>query len=195
MGSKSKGRSQVMNFSDAVRNLKITIDERVDTKILEVSKQFTNPIASIRTRTEVLEDIIKEKFGETDESLGERVVDRIEKNQGFIEVKAPAKLTSIVRVRIKEEDVGKESPATLMQDAFMVVGEKQIHEEVDKLLLGMNAGETKDVVVADLQDATKSVRITVFLARVFKGREEASNEKAPEAIETTTTQSEAPKSE
>lgn len=182
-----------MNFADAVKYLSQVTDERADRKFLENSKQFTMPLASLRARLEVLEDLVMEKFGETEASLGERVLTRVEKQQGFQLVDEPAKLGSIVRIKIKEEKSGAESPNTPMEDAFAVVGQMQIHKEVDQLLIGMKAGDTRDALVSNPQDPAQQARITIFLARVFKGREEPKNEEVKtEAAPTPETTPQAP---
>src|ERR1700675_3811103 len=109
--SKTKNKQpRQMDFSSAVQYLMKITDERSDQKFLENSKQFTAPLASLRTRVEVLEDLMFEKLGETKASLSERVLTRIEKQQGFVQVDEPAKLGSIVRVKVKEEISGTESP-------------------------------------------------------------------------------------
>lgn len=174
--TKKESKPRPMNFADAVKYLSQITDERSDMKFLENSKQFTAPLASLRTRVEVLEDLLMEKFDETEASLAERVLLRIEKGHGFVQVDEPAKLGSIVRVKIKEELSGTESPANPLTDAFMVIGKNQIHKSVDKMLIGANVGETKTELLPNPKDPNQFLRITVFLARVFKGAEVVQNE-------------------
>lgn len=184
MGKTKSNKPRQMDFASAVQYLTGITDQRSDQKFLENSKQFTAPLASLRTRVEVLEDLLMEKFGETEISLAERVLGRVEKQQGFQQVDEPAKLGSIVRIKVKEELVDKESPNNPMEDAFMVVGQNQIHSSVDELLLGASAGDTKSTSVPNPKDATQLIKVTVFLAKVFKGRETPNEEVKTETAAT-----------
>lgn len=174
--TKKQPKARQMNFNDAVKYLMQITDERSDQKFLENSKQMTMPLASLKARVEVIEDLLMEKLGETEASLAERVLIRVEKGQGFVQVDEPAKLGSIVRIKIKEELSGTESPINPMTDAFMVVGKNQIHEAVDKMLIGAKAGDTNSELLPSPKDPNQLLRITVFLARVFKGQEVIQNE-------------------
>jgi len=84
MGTQSKSKKRQMNFSDALKAL----SENLDTKFLENTGQFTQLMSSFKLRLEVLEDLLMEKFQETEDSFKERLLLRVEKNQGFQEVGA-----------------------------------------------------------------------------------------------------------
>lgn len=177
---KTKSQPRQMNFANAIQHILRITDERSDQKFLENSKQFTMPLASLKARIAALEELAMDKLGETPESLDERVLVSVERAQGFVQVDEPVKLGSIVRIKIKEERHGTESPANPMQDAFTVVGQMQIHKDVDQLLIGMKVGETRDILITNPKNDKEQIRITVFLSRVFKGKDLPANEATQE---------------
>ena len=181
MGSKSKiGKRRQVDFSSGVKML----SEMADAKQLEYTKQFTQNLASMRVRLEAYEDILIEKLGETETSLQERVMLRVEKNLGYEPVTTPVQKGSVVRIKIKEEVLGKESPETPMNHQYVCVGHNQIHECVDTLVLGAQIGETRDVTLPDPKDETIQRKITVFVSKIFKG-EESQNETQAEPVQET----------
>lgn len=178
MGSKSKkGQRRQVDFASGMRILSDSMDE----KFLQNSQHFTKGLATMKVRLEALEDLLMEKLGETEASLQERTLTRVEKMQGFQQVNTPVQKGSVIRIKVKEEEVGKESPTTPMQDAFMAVGHNQIHAALDELLLGANAGETKEVIVPDSKNVAVQVKITATVIRVFKGDEVANESKSETA--------------
>lgn len=176
MGSKSKGKRQQMNFSDAVRYL----SDLQDQKQLQYTKDFTQTLSTMKLRLEALEDILLEKLNETEDSLKERVFTRIEKNQGFVPVDTDIQMGSILRIQVKEEVVGQESPTNPMQDAFMVVGRNQVNPAVDTLVIGAKLGETRDVVLDDPTNAEIKRKLTVTILKVFRGEESINETKTNE---------------
>ena len=171
MGTQSKRKPRQLNFSDAIK----TLSEMMDQKFIQNTQHFTQSLASMRVRLEALEDVIMEKLGETEESLKERVLERVARMQGFQEVSTPVQKGSVVRLKIKEEEVGKETPTTPWQDAFMVVGHNQINTAIDTDIVGTKLGETKTLTLPDPENANVQRRITYFVAKVFQG-DESSNE-------------------
>jgi hypothetical protein len=177
MGGKSRtGKRREVNFSDAVKLL----SEQVDQKLMIGMQQSTQIMSSLKLRLEVLETLLTEKLGETEESLKERLILQVEKNQGFVETENPVRKGSIIRLKVKEEVVGKEVPNLPMQDSFMFVGHGQISPHVDELVIGMNVGETRDVVLPDPKDANVQRRITAMVVKVYRG-EEVNETPAPQA--------------
>lgn len=182
MGSKSKGKKRSIDFSSGLKML----SESMDQKFLTNTQHFTQALSSLRVRVEVLEDLLMEKFGETEDSLSERVLLRIEKMQGFVPVETPVEDGSIIRIKVKEELVGSESPDTPQENAFMIVGAKQINPSLDELLIGAVVGEIRNVTLPDPKDSTKSRKITATVCRVFKGNkvnETPAQEEAPKAAQ------------
>lgn len=178
MSKKNSNKPRQMDFAHAMRYLSQLVDERSDTKFLENSKQITGPLTSLKMRVEVLEDLLMEKLGETEDSLAERVFIRAEKAQGLQQIDEPVKLGSVVSIKVKEELAGEESPNNVMSAALMVVGRNEIHPSIDTMLIGAKAGDTKSAVLPHPKEPTQSLKVTVFLARVFKGPEIVKNEEA-----------------
>lgn len=167
MGTNSKQQKRQINFKDAIQ----VLSEQMDQKLMITMQQSTQIMSSLKLRLEVLEDLLQEKFGETEESLKERLLLRVEKNQGFSETDNPVRKGSIVRIKLKEEVVGKEYPALPMQDSFMCVGHNQISPHIDELIIGQNVGETRDIVLPDPNDANIQRRLTVLVVKVYRGEE------------------------
>lgn len=174
MGTKSKGKRRTVDFMGGMKML----SEMQDAKVLEYTKNFTQALSALKVRLDVAEDLLKEKLGETEESLNQRAMLVVEKSQGFVEVDNDVLKGSVIRIKAKEEAVGSESPTTQMQDAYIVVGKGQVHPSVDTLVVGAKLGETRDVIVDDPKDSTKKFRITVQVMKVFKGEESSSESQA-----------------
>lgn len=167
MGTKSKGKARQVDFSGGMKML----SEMMDRKFIENTRHFTQSVSSLRVRLEAIEDLVMEKFGETEASLTERTLLRIEKMQGFEEVTTPVQKGSVIRIKLKEEVVGKESESTPLQDAFMAVGHNQINAAIDTLAIGAVAGQTLDVTLPDPDDSNIQRKITFTVMKVFKGDE------------------------
>lgn len=176
MKSKKQKPRQV-DFSSGMRILSQSMDE----KFLQNTQHFTKGLASMRVRLETLEDLLIEKLGETEASIQERVLLRIEKMQGFEPVDTPVKLGSVVRIKVKEEAVGSESPTNPMSDQFMAVGHNQINAALDELLIGATIGETRNVTLPDPNNVAVQRKITATVIRIFRG-DEVSNESKSEAL-------------
>lgn len=177
MGSKSKGtKRRSVDFSSGMKML----SEMMDTKFMQNSKHFTQGLSTMKVRLEALEDILMEKFGETEASMSERVLLRIEKMQGFQQVDTPVQKGSVIRIKVKEEAVGSESPTSALQDAFMAVGHNQINAALDELLVGAVTGETREVTLPDPENASLQRKITATVVRIFKGDEAANETKTEE---------------
>lgn len=181
MGSKSKQKHRTVDFGGAIRQLSDIMDQ----KFIQNTQHFTQSISSLRVRLEVLEDLLMEKLGETEASLTERVLLRIEKMQGFQLVDTPVQKGSVIRVKVKEEVVGQEQPNNPLQDAFMCVGHNQINAAIDTLVVGAVPGQTLEVVLPDPDNAELKRKITVTVIRVFKGEP---NEAPVESQETSNVQ-------
>jgi len=176
MGTQSKTEKRQVNFKDAMKLLSDSMDE----KFLQTSQHFTQLLSSFKLRLEVLEDLLMEKLGETEDSLKERLLLRVEKLQGFEEVDTEVKVGSIIRIKVKEEIVGQESPATPMQDSFMCVGHNQINSNIDVLVKGAKAGETREVTIPNPNQPEELRKLTVLVVRVFKGNEKPESVVTPE---------------
>ena len=182
MGSKSKNkRPRQVDFASGMRML----SDMSDQKVLQYTKEFTSNLASIKVRIEALEDLIIEKLGETQDSFQERVMLRVEKNFGYEPVDTEIKKGSIVRLKIKEEEVGKESDSNPMDNQYICVGHNQLDKtgHIDDLVVGARAGETRNVTLPDPKDANIQRKITVLISKVFKG-EEAKYETKTEEVTT-----------
>jgi len=178
MGNKSKaGKRRTVDFASGMQILSQMMDE----KFMQNSKHFTQGLSTMKIRLEVLEDLLMEKLGETEASIAERALLRIEKMQGFEVVNTPVKKGSVIRIRLKEEVVGNESPTAPMQDAFMAVGHNQINAALDELVIGATVGETRDITLPDPDNAAVQRKLTVILMRIFKGDETLNeNQEAPQ---------------
>jgi len=188
MGGKSKkGTRRQVNFADAVKNL----SEAMDEKFLQNTKHFTQALASFKLRLEVLEDLLMEKLDETEESFKNRLLTRVEKAQGFQEVTTEVVRGSVIRIKVKEEVVGQESPETPLTDSFMCVGHNQINSNIDVLVLGAKAGEIRTVDVPNPNKPEEMRKLTVVVVKVFQSQgipegmqpAEESQEKATNSIE------------
>lgn len=176
MGSKSKkGGKRQVDFSSGIKIL----SEMMDEKFLQNSQHFTKGLSTMKVRLEALEDLLMEKFGETEASLQERIFTRIEKMQGFQAVETPVQKGSVIRIKVKEEVIGSESPTNPMTDAFMAVGHNQINAALDTLLVGAIVGETRDVTLPDPNNVAIQRKLTATIIRIFKG-DEVANEPKPE---------------
>lgn len=183
MGSKSKiGKRRQVDFSSGIKML----SELSDQKQLQYTKEFTTNLASIKVRMEALEDILIDKLGITEALIEDHIMLRVEKNFGYKEVDTEVKKGSIVRLKIKEEIVGKESPDTPMDNQYICVGHNQIHAAIDTLVIGAKAGDTRDVTLPDPKDAAVQRKLTVSVTKVFKGEEAKyeTPESVPETQET-----------
>lgn len=168
MGTKSKGgRGRQVDFTGAVKML----SEMADTKQLDYTKQFTTTLSAIKLRMETLEDLLIEKLNETQDSFNERVMLRVEKNYGYVTVDTPVKKGSMVRIKVKEEVLGKESPDAEMETQYICVGHNQLHSSIDTLIVGAVVGETRDIILPDPKNATVQRKLTVLVSKVFKGEE------------------------
>lgn len=176
MGTKSKSKRRTVDFSSGMK----IISEMADQKVVEYTKHFTQALSAMKVRLDVTEDLLKEKLGETEESLNQRAMLLVERTQGFVEVDNDVLSGSIIRIKAKEEEVGKESTTTRLEDAYIVVGRGQVHPAVDTLVLGAKVGETRYIIVPDNQDPSKQVRITIQVMKVFKGEESNSEAQTEE---------------
>ena len=170
MGSDSKKHKRQINFTSALKIL----GEQMDQKFLLNTQHFTQALSSLRVRLEALEDIIMLKLGVTEAELNEQSLLRIERMQNFqpiTEEGAMVKRGSVVRVKVKEELVGSESPTAPMQDAFMHVGTGQVNPALDDLIVGSLVGETRDVTLPDPKDSNIQRKLTITVVKLFKGDE------------------------
>lgn len=179
MGTKSKGKRRSVDFSGGMKML----SEMSDQKVLEYTKNFTGALSALKVRLDVVEDLLKEKFGETEQSLNERAMLVVEKNQGFVESDNDVLQGSVLRLKAKEEIVGQETPTTRWEDAYIVVGRGQVHPSVDALVIGAKLGETRDVIVDDPKDSTKKYRLTIQVMKIFKGEEATSEAQAEQTTQ------------
>ena len=167
MGGKSKlGTRRQVNFTDGIKLL----SESMDQKFLDHTGKFTQLMSSFKLRLEVLEDLLIDKLGITEDVLKDRLLVRVEKNQGFQEVSTPVERNSIVRIKVKEEVVGQESSDNPLVDSFMVVGHNQINSNIDVLLIGALAGETREVTVPNPKNPEELRKLTVVVCKVFQGQ-------------------------
>lgn len=179
MGTKSKGKHRPVDFSGGLKML----SESIDKKLMANMHHISNALSQTQMRIEALEDIILEKMGETEASLKERVLTRIEKKQGFEEVNTPVVKGSVVRIKAKEAETQDALASTPYEDAFMVVGHAQVHADIDANIIGMNIGESKDLT---LTSGDKTSYVTFTVAKVFRGEESQKQEVAPEAPQAST---------
>lgn len=165
---KKNDNQRFLNFNSAVLNLKANSDHAIDQKMLQITQQFTTTLAAMQHKLAVLEDVLKDKglLGETD--LKEAGLVRLEKLQGFILDDGEAQAGSPLKVSLKEEEVGKEDPKAVFTDAFMIVGNKDVHEAIDTLVVGSKSGETREVVLDDPDNNAVKRRITVVVNKVYK---------------------------
>ena len=175
MGTQSKRKHRPVDFSGGLKMLSDSIDQ----KLMANMHHITTALSQAQVRIETLEDLLMEKLGETEASLKERVLLRVEKKQGFEEVTTPVVKGSVVRIKAKESDAKDTLAAVPYEDAFMVVGHNQIHADVDAAAIGMKAGESKDLI---LTQGDKTSYVTFMVAKVFRGEESQVKEAVQEEV-------------
>lgn len=156
------------NFNSAVLNLKANSDYAIDQKMLQITQQFTTTLSGIQHRIAVLEDVLKAKGIFTEKDIKDATLARLERLQNFIVSDQPAEEGSPLKVSLKEEAVGSENPEADFVDSFIIVGKNNVHEAIDKLVLGATAGQTFSTVLPDPQNPANQRKITVVVDKVYK---------------------------
>ena len=165
---KKNDNQRFMNFNNAVLNLKANNDYAIDQKFVQITQQFTTTLSAMQHKLTVLEDVLKNKGLLGESELKEAGLVRLEKLQGFIVEDGPADIGNPLKVSLKEEEVGKEKADEPMTDAFMIVGNKDVHEAIDTLVVGAKAGETREVILDDPDNKDIKRKITVVVNKVYK---------------------------
>lgn len=172
---KLNDNQRFMSFNSAVLQLKANNDFAIDQKMLQVTQQFTTTLSGMQHRIAVLEDVLKAKGGVTEKDIKDATLARLERLQNFILSDGPAEEGSPLKISVKEEEVGKESPAEEYTDSFMIVGKKNVHEAIDTLVRGATAGQKLETVLPDPENKEVLRRITVVVDKVYKKLDVKSN--------------------
>lgn len=172
MGTKSKQPHQKRLSDQQVSRM----DRMTDLKIMQVSQQFAQTLSVLSAKVEVLEKIALEN-GETTESLQERFFDRLDEMNGI--TKSTEGLTAGDRVRIsfKQAITEAELSTAPSESTMLIMGQSQVHENLDKALMGLKQGEMFSVTLPPLQDGGPSVLIEGIVKAVYSMKQGATDAK------------------
>lgn len=132
-----------------VEALKPFVFQMVQGMAAQLARQQLAATAGMLTRLSVLEELAKDKLGETDDSLAERVAVREDDALRLVASTEPAKEGDMVRVSLRggvEGDVqnGEFVRAVLRK---LATEPMQFHPELEKGIVGMSTGETKTITI------------------------------------------------
>jgi hypothetical protein len=132
--------------------------------------------APIQVRLTVLEKIVMEKLGETKESLAERVLQVEDEATGHVKVEDGAQVGDQLRtigwVKVEEQ----ENYNAPMELTIHSLGKSprpevpfQTYKELEEGLVGIKAGETREIVVnLSTGDTTKAYTFKIAVSRVSR---------------------------
>jgi hypothetical protein len=127
--------------------LKPFIQETVQAMGGSLARQQLGSQANILTRLSVLEKLAKEKLGETDDSLASRTADEEDRALSLVQTPEAASEGNTVRISFRGYEEGQTPDAEFTRAVIRRLGSKpgQFNENIEEALIGMKAGETKQV--------------------------------------------------
>lgn len=137
---------------ESLSRLKPFIAEQVQVMGAQLARQQLTAMANTLTRLSVLEELAKEKLGETDDTLAERVADREDAALKMVPTGKPAEKGNQLRISFRGHEEGREATAEELEFTratirHLAVEPMQFPASVEEALLGASVGEIRTVVV------------------------------------------------
>lgn len=136
----------------------------------QLAVQQASTLETLFARVVVLESIVMEKLGYTTDDLTKKVADIEDSKEGLVGVDTPVELNDVVRLEIKTktEDQTEYQGSSRLKLSQTGTGQT-IGAELEEALLGMKAGETKEVLFG----ADKKMTAQLKVDRVSRGAQDA----------------------
>jgi hypothetical protein len=133
----------------------------------QLAVQQASTLETLFARTIVLESIVMEKLGYTVEDLTAKVADIEDDKEGLKKADGAVELNDVVRVEIKTKSNDQAEFQGSSRLKISQIGSGQtIGPELEGAVIGMNAGETKEVKFGKDQAMTASIK----LDRISRGQ-------------------------
>jgi hypothetical protein len=126
----------------------------------QLAVQQASTLETLFSRVVVLESIIMEKLGYTTEDLTNKVADVEDEKEGFAVSDSAAELNDIVRLEIRTKTADQpEYQGSSRLKIYQTGSGGTIGQELEAGILGMKAGETKEVKFGKDQAMTAELKI------------------------------------
>lgn len=172
----SKNNHPNMSFDMHVQTaVQMAIKNNIKAEVAEatiiVAQETKKALSSMKMRLDALENFVVKKGLATDADLKEALWNVQETLFGLTTHEGTAGVGNGLRLRVKEEEIGKETDALPAQESYVVLGDGQLPKNIEDTILGISAGETRslevDAPATDTQPAAK-YKITLTADRVYK---------------------------
>lgn len=153
-----KGMHATQSFTQMVGKanqeaLKPFIQEQVINAVriiqANLARQQLEALAGVQTRIVVLEKIVKEKLGYTEEQLADMILQVEDEATGHTENTSGAVEGDLVRMRVAGKPASEEKygPETKLSVHHLAKEPTQTHLDLEKGIIGMKKGETREIEV------------------------------------------------
>jgi len=172
MGSKSKGKRQnhpTMSYETQVavavqRALKGDIQRMKGEALQELRMDIEYTFQHFERYMRALTDIALERFGLTNDDLENRVLDIEDKAEGTMTTVEGIKKGDTVRFKVK--DLNSKEPERALKVNNIASDKAQLAGDLEQQMLGMRAGESKDIKVLLGETEKKEFTFRVEIKRV-----------------------------
>jgi len=187
MGKKRTGNNQhaSQSFGQMVSKAALTqmlpqIEQMVNNLGRRLAAQQARTYEMLFSRIVVLEKIMMEKYGITEENLAERFADVEDERDGLVKADEVTE-GDLVRLEISTKvNTQKDFQGTTKLKVPNIGKGEQLGEELEKAALGMKVGETKEVKFGEKQELTAKLFVQ-RISRPVQAEEETPTETTTEA--------------
>ncbi len=176
MSKKRNQPHQTASFQQLVaqtslNRMKPYIEQLVSNESENIKNSINQTLRTMFSRIVVMERVLMEKFGYSQEDLANLVSSVEDEHEGLTEVTDEVKLNDVVRFEIKTKTVDAEEyqGSSRMRTTKTGTGES-LGKEIEGQILGMKKGETKDFQINPKKDVTVRVTINKVSRRLEKQR-------------------------
>lgn len=180
--SKGKNQHAGMSFDQHVQTavqmaIKGNIKAEVTEATIMVAQETRKALSSMKMRLDALENLFLQGKAVTRDTLKEALWEVQETLFGLTLHDGGAGTGNGIRLRVKEEEIGKETDAEPVTESYAVLGQQEFPKAIEAALLGAKAGETKYAEMDDDKtplkegEVAKKYKITLVIDRVYKTKE------------------------
>ena len=161
--------------------IKSNIQAEVTEATMIVAQETRKALSSMKMRLDALESVLIKKNLLTSEDLKLALWETQETLFGLTVFDGVAANGNGLRIRVKEEEVGKETDAEPNTESYVILGTNEVSKEIDEVLQGAKAGDTKTLTMEDTRTEPKEGEtrpkylITIKVDRVYTKKEDAKN--------------------
>lgn len=148
----------------AVKN---DIKQEVTEATMIIAKETKNSLLAMRVLVDAIRTVVKGKLGVSDDDFKVAVWEAQERQLGLEILDTGAEKGNTVRLRVKEEKIGAETEDAPVLESFVIIGDTELTPEIEAVLVGAKAGETKVAQILD-PESKDPYKVTLAVDRVYK---------------------------